>query len=188
MNYIRNKNIYNFVKNYYVSLNIRRHLIMGLLMIIFLTHGKEDLIINILIIVTISFLHFLFFPDHLRTETENSISDFYDKKLISDNDVVLICNFKKLNGPNFGTLYANNKAIEFIPFREKFQDEKFIIDKANIKNVQILLIEFKSSLFNRVFFNDLCKCVCLSYNGKKLLLQTSEPEEAIVKIKEKIYV
>ncbi|WP_066499666.1 hypothetical protein [Abyssisolibacter fermentans] len=188
MNYVVKKNIYNFVKNYYVSLNIRRHLIMGLLMIIFLTHGKEDLIINILIIITINFLHFLFFSDHLRTETKNSINNFYDKKLISDNDVVIICNLKKFNGPNFGTLYANNKAIEFIPFRDNLQDERFIIDEANIQNVQIILIEIKSSVFNRIFFNDLCKGVCLSCNGKKILLQTSEPEEAIVKIKEKIYV
>lgn len=77
--------------------------------------------------------------------------------------------------------------IIFFVVPDLLRSERFLIDENGMKNIKISLFETKSSLFNRMFFRELYKSISISYDGKKAILQTSEPEKAIKKISEEIY-
>lgn len=55
-----------------------------------------------------------------------------------------------------------------------------------MKNIQISPFEIKSSIFNRIFFNELYKAVSICCDDIKVVLQIAEPEKTIEKIKEKV--
>lgn len=178
-----------FVKNYFKSFRIKRFLILTLLCIVstYLKGGKEAIGISMLVVIVMIFIIFFVVPDLLRKETEESIQDFYNDTSKYDKKLILVCNLRKFNGPTFGALHIDKKFMEFSPFRENLQNERFLINENEMKNIKISLYETKSSLFNRLFFKELCKSINISYGGKKVILQTSEPEKAIKKIREEIY-
>lgn len=178
-----------FVKNYFKSLRIKRFVILTLIFIIsrYLTMGKEDIVFSIVVVTIVSFIMFFVIPDFLRSETERAIEKSYNKNSKDDEKVILICNLKKFDGPTFGTLHIDKESIEFNPFRENLQNERFLIEEKEMKNIQISLFKIKSSVFNRIFFKELYESISICCEGKKVLLQTPEPEKTIEKIKERIY-
>lgn len=188
MDNVEKENIKFFVKNYFKSLRIKQFLISAFLFIIsmYLTNGKERIAINIVIIIIISLFAFYIYPDFLRKETEKAIQKSYNKISKHNNELVIICNLKKFNGPTFGTLHIEEETIEFNPFRENLQSERFLIKETEIKNTKISLLKIKSSVFNRIFYKELNKAISISCNRIKVLLQTPEPEKVIGKIRKKI--
>ncbi|MCY6354332.1 hypothetical protein [Clostridium sp. ZS2-4] len=190
MDIVEKENIKLFVKNYFKSLRIKQFLIITLISIIsaYLTKGKEELIISIVIISIISLVAFFTYPDFLQKETEKAIQTSYNKISKHDNELVIICNLKKFNGPTFGALHIDEKTIEFKPFRDNLQSERFLIKETEIKNIKISLLKIKSSVFNRIFYKELNKAISFSGNSIKVLLQTLEPEKTIEKIRKKIHI
>lgn len=184
MGIVEKENIKFFVENYFKSLRIKRFLILGIFLIVsmYLTKRKEEIAIFIVVEVIISFFVFFICPDFMQKETEKAIEKSYNKISKHDNELVIICNLKKFDGPTFGTLHINKKIIEFEPFKENLQSERFLIEETEIKNIKISLHKIKSSLFNR----ELNKAISISCNSKRILLQTPEPEKTIEKIRKKI--
>ncbi|MCY6485488.1 hypothetical protein OW763_14230 [Clostridium aestuarii] len=188
MDTIEKENIDFFVKKYFTSLRIKQFLITAILCIIttYLTKGKEDIVINIVLILIINPFAFFIFPNFLGKETEKSIQEIYNKTLKHDNALTIICNCKKFNGPTFGVLHIDEKMILFKPFRENLQNESFCINQTGIKNTKISLLEIKSSVFNRIFFKELTKVINISSDNINVSLQTPLPERTIEKIRKRI--
>lgn len=189
MTYIDKEKVNDFVKRYFMRLRIKRFLISTILFTIFiyLTRGGEKVITSILVFGVVGVIMFLTVPDLLLRETKKLIEEFYNKGFNDSGKLELICNLKKFDGPTFGILNIDKGIIEFKPFRENLQNEGFIIKVDKLKNIQIGFFEIKSSFFNRIFFKELCKSIKISFDGRKVILQTPETEKAIRMIKERIY-
>lgn len=189
MNTIEKEMVDIFVKNYFKSLRIKQFFILGFLwiMMTYLTRGKEAVVMSIVIVIIVSTFAFFIFPDYLQKETEKAIQKFYNNTSKYDEKLVMICNLKKFGGPTFGTLHIDEKTIEFNPFKENLQNERFLVQEADVKNIQISLLEIKGSVFNRIFFKELHKGISISCDGVNVLLQRPQPEKTIEKIKERGY-
>ncbi|GAA0179584.1 hypothetical protein SH2C18_24260 [Clostridium sediminicola] len=189
MNTVEKKKVDTFVKNYFKSLRIKQFLILGFIWIImtYLTRGKEAVVVSILIVIIVSIFAFFIFPDYLQKETERAIEKYYNNTSKYDDKLVVICNLKKFGGPTFGTLHIDEKTIEFNPFKENLQNERFLVQEAAVKNIQISLLDIKRSVFNRIFFKELHKGISISCDEVNVLLQTPQPEKTIEKIKKRGY-
>lgn len=167
-----------FVKNYFYSFRIKRFLIFITFYIatMYLTVEMEK--ISIILVLTIIVVPFAFFihPDHLRKETENAVRKFYNNNSVYDNKLAIICNLRKINGPTFGILQIDEKVIEFTPFRDNLQNERFIFEKKEVSNISL------SRINSSILKKELNKVICIYFDSKKVLLQTPEPERTIEKI------
>lgn len=119
-------------------------------------------------------------PSLLKIETINSIRRYYDS---IDNDGgkhdYFLCNVRKFDGPTFGALHICDERIIFKPFKSNLQDEAFNIGLMGQNSVKVKRILIKRSLIDHILFKELTKGICISYNNKKLLMNTSDDEEVL---------
>ncbi|MBU5483805.1 hypothetical protein KQI86_05635 [Clostridium sp. MSJ-11] len=178
-----------FIKVYFKSLRIKWILLWGVLCFIrtLITTGKNNVVIDFIILITVSILIYFLTPKYLYKGTKVKVDKFYedlknyDKKM---NLLMFICNLKKLDGPTFGVLYVSKEEIKFTPFRENLKSESIIIKNNDMKDIDISNEINKFSLFDRVFFKELCKGIKISYKGKNKVFQLAQANYAMEKIDE----
>ncbi|WP_315120644.1 hypothetical protein [uncultured Clostridium sp.] len=176
-----------FIKIYFKSLRIKWILLWGVLCFIrtLITTGKNNVVIDFIILIAVSALIYFLKPGYLYKETKMKVDKFYedlknyDKKTDS---LMFICNLKKLDGPTFGALYISKEEIKFNPFRDNLKNESIIIKRDDMKDIDISNEINKWSLFDRVFFKELCEGIKISYKGGNKVFQLAQANYAMEKI------
>lgn len=178
------KEIEEFTKEYFKSLEIKQLLLLGIVLFIieYLYSNSLPTIINVGIIVSILALRYFLFPNLLYKEINDAILDFYNNDKSIGDSTVFICNLKKYLGPLFGALYIRKDEIRFIPFKRNLQDQSILIEKDEMNNIEISIVELKSSVIDKLLFKHLTKAVEISYKDTRMLVQTPRPECAIKEI------
>lgn len=178
-----------FIKKYFKTLRIKKYIIWAIIWfttIPILSKSPLDSITRLGVILGVSILAYFIIPDNLYKETKKAIIGVY-KKIANftdnKNTSVTICNLKEKLGPTFGGLYITKSQISFIPFKSNLQDKKIVLNRNAIKDVEVILIDKKISILDRLLFKDLCKVIKISYNNKIILFQAPNPDLIIKNIK-----
>ncbi|MBS4537041.1 hypothetical protein GOQ27_01120 [Clostridium sp. D2Q-11] len=169
----------DFVRNYFRSKNIKGFIIYILLFFIFLkiTGIYNRTILSFVIIIIIGIIKYSLIPDYLYRETREGVDKYYKDRKSNKEGLFIICNVKKWDGPMFGILNVNDNYIKFTPFKDNLKNEGFFVKLEDIKVNETTIIDFKYSIFNRLFFRDLSKGIIIPTEEAQICIQVPKTYE-----------
>lgn len=177
------KKLDKFIKQCFKSWCIKYLIIVNVIWIssFYLQGERKNIVVIILITLIPSIIFYFILPNLLYKETRKAINGFYNYKDHND-DMIAICNLKKINGPSLGLLKINSTKIKFVPFKTNLKSETITICKDNKENVRIRLFTLKWDILNRIFFGEIYQAIKITCNNLNITLQTVEPEYVIKKL------